>query len=72
AYRVPKATRGAGTYGFVVLPQPSFEPPTVRVRIDAPPGETIAEASTLLDVGGSTARYAGRPTEPITFWIRLA
>jgi hypothetical protein len=72
AYRVPEAARSPGTYGFVVLPQPSFAPPTVRVRIDAPPGETIAEASSAFDVGGSTARYVGKPTEPLTFWIRLA
>ncbi|MGZ8744845.1 MAG: DUF4012 domain-containing protein [Nocardioides sp.] len=71
-YRVPDAMRRSDTYGLVVLPQPSFEPPTVRVRIDAPAGSTIVDASPQLEVGSSSARYVGQPTEPLALWVRIS
>jgi hypothetical protein len=71
-YRVPDAMRGSDTYKLVVMPQPSFAPPTVRVRIDAPPGTTIVEASRQLEVGSSSARYIGQPTEPLVLWARIS
>ncbi len=71
-YRVPDAMRGSDTYSLVVMPQPSFVPPTVRVRIDAPSGTSIVEASRQLEVGSSSARYIGQPTEPLVLWVRIS
>ena len=71
AYRVPDAMRGSDTYTVVIVPQPSFQPPTVLVSIDSPPGTTIVSASRQLEVGSSSARFAGKPTESIVLWVRV-
>ena len=71
-YRVVDARTDDGVYRLLVLPQPAWPAGVVRIRIDAPPGMTIAEASDELEVGGSTAQYVGTPTRPFTAWIRFA
>ena len=70
-YRVPDAKAGDGVYRLFVQPQPAWPAGVVRIRIDAPPGTTIAEASEDLDVGGVSASFVGRPTRPFSVWIRF-
>ena len=70
-YRLPDAKIDDGEFRLRVIPQPAWPVGLVRVRIDAPPGEVIAEASQDLEVGGVSATYVGRPTRPFTLWIRV-
>ncbi len=70
-YRLPDAKIDDGEFRLRVIPQPAWPVGLVRVRIDAPPGEVIAEASADLEVGGVSATYVGRPTRPFTLWIRV-
>jgi hypothetical protein len=70
-YRLPDAKIDDGEFRLRVIPQPAWPVGLVRVRIDAPPGEVIAEASQDLEVGGVSATYVGRPTRPFTLWIRI-
>jgi len=72
AYRVADSGIDDGMYRLLVLPQPAWPAGVVRLQIDAPPGSTIAEASDELEVGGSSARYAGTPTRAFRVWIRFA
>ncbi len=70
-YRLLDAKIDDGEFRLRVIPQPAWPVGLVRVRIDAPPGEVIAEASQDLEVGGVSATYVGRPTRPFTLWIRI-
>jgi hypothetical protein len=70
-YRVAEAKIGDGAYRMLVLPQPSWPPDRVRIRIEAPPGTLITEGSDELEIGGSIAQFTGRPTRPMSLWIRF-
>ena len=70
-YRLPDAKIGDGEFRLRVIPQPAWPAGLVRIRIDAPPGTVIAEASNDLEVGGVSATYVGTPTRPFTLWIRI-
>jgi hypothetical protein len=70
-YRVPDDRIAEGTYRMAVSPQPSWPAGLVRIRIDAPPGTTIVEGSEELEIGGTVAEFAGRPTRPFGLWIRF-
>ena len=70
-YRVAGAKISDGVYRMLVLPQPSWPPDRVRIRIEAPPGTLITEGSDQLEIGGSIAQFTGRPTRPISLWIRF-
>ena len=52
--------------------QPAWPAGVFRIRIDAPPGAVIDEASDDLEVGGVSARYVGTPTRPFSVWVRIA
>lgn len=70
-YLVVDAKTDDGVYRLTVVPQPAWPAGIVRIRIDAPPGTTIVEASDELEIGGSVARYVGTPTRPFVAWIRF-
>jgi hypothetical protein len=70
-YRLLDAKADDGEFRLRVIPQPAWPAGLVRIRIDAPPGEVIAEASDELEVGGVSATYVGTPTRPFTVWIRI-
>jgi hypothetical protein len=70
-YRLLDAKADDGEFRLRVIPQPAWPAGLVRVRIDAPPGAVIAEASEDLEVGGVSATYVGTPTRPFTLWIRI-
>jgi hypothetical protein len=70
-YRVADAKIGDGIYRMLVLPQPSWPADRVRIRIEAPPGTLITEGSDELEIGGSIAQFTGRPTRPMSLWIRF-
>jgi hypothetical protein len=70
-YRLADAENADRVVRLRVIPQPAWPAGVVRVRIDAPPGAVIAEASDDLEVGGVSATYVGTPTRPFTLWIRV-
>jgi len=72
SYRMADAKTVDGIYRVLVTPQPAWPAGVVRVRIDAPPGVAIAEASEEFEVGGLSARYVGTPTRPFVLWVRFA
>ena len=71
-YRVADARIGDGIYRMLVLPQPSWPSERVRIRIETPPGTLIVEGSDELEIGGSLAEFTGRPTRPVSLWVRFA
>lgn len=70
-YRIADARTDDGSYRLAIVPQPTWPAGTVRVRIDAPPGQVIVDASDELEVGGVSAEYVGRPTRPLVIWVRF-
>jgi hypothetical protein len=70
-YRLRDALNADRIARLRVIPQPAWPGGVVRIRIDAPPGAVIAEASEDLEVGGVSATYVGTPTRPFTVWIRI-
>jgi hypothetical protein len=70
-YRVADARIGDGIYRMLVVPQPAWPAEREHIRIETPPGTVIVEASDELEVGGSLAHFTGRPTRPMSLWIRF-
>jgi hypothetical protein len=62
--------KGGGEFRMNVLPQPSFLPATVRVRIDVPTGAVISSASDDLEQSGGSVRYVGTPTRSVPLFVR--
>ncbi|HEX7248657.1 MAG TPA: hypothetical protein VF351_11220 [Actinomycetota bacterium] len=71
-YRVADAGLDDGSYRLQVVPQTAWPEGVVRLQIDVPPGSAIVGASDSLEVGGTSARYAGTPSRPFSVWVRFA
>jgi hypothetical protein len=56
----------ADTFRMTLVPQPTLAPESVQIRIDAPSGATISDASEQLRRAGGTATWSGKPTRPMT------
>jgi Protein of unknown function (DUF4012) len=72
-YRVPGAAAEGGdawAYRAGFVPQPALRPDALTVEISVPPGSAIAAAAPVLDRGGGTVRYEGRPSRPVGFWVQ--
>lgn len=69
-YTLEHATpKGAQEFRMMVFPQATLEPGIVRISIEVPSGSAIDEASEIVQVTGSSARFVGYPTEPIALWV---
>ncbi len=71
-YSVAHATRRAGgsmEYTINFIPQPSLRPNSLDIQVDLPQGARIVAASPFLSIQGTSLRYLGSPTTPLT--IRL-